>query len=664
MSFVDVLAHPCILRRRAARNRPAEIENPIGFIGNLINALKRGFQQFSGNILTHLKAGLVGWLFGALTGAGLQLPERFDLRGIVSLVMQILGLTYTALRTILVRLIGEENVSRAERVFEFLMTIVTQGISAAWQRIVEFAGNLQEMVMGGIRDWVARTIVGQAITRLVTMFNPAGAIIQAIMAIYNTVVFFIERAQQIRALVEAVFSSIATIASGNIGAAANYVEQTMARTIPVMISFLARLIGLGGISDQIRNVVRRIQEPINRAMERVANWIVTQLRRLGGAIVSGARGVVQSIGQWWRARKEFTASNGEQHALYFQGEEATAELMIASHPINYQRFIDRLKSSNKARALDLVSQLEAVKARPASSFKPNNPKETIVAQLIDRIAVATGELLTAAGPGANAYPGSGLDPITRSNADLWKDVLPDRIPGATETSGDIDRRRFMARQVLLQRYSGGGRNIAAKILDFNLGREIRAFDLQRNESENAPDAHVKDRHVLNGSGRISDAKALALRALLNRPALDAGFVASAYLSANTAETAIRLAISSHMGSMGGWTQFREHIINNSGNNVLPGSVPTTARTRLLQNPMGAVLPLNQFPAYLNGFTFEGVSIAGATGTRPLYPGDPDSTVSGTPLTIDVPFSGKIFTNMQANGSKNGGWWVITSYPLP
>jgi signal transduction histidine kinase len=30
MSFVDVLAHPCILRRRAARNRPAEIEVPYG----------------------------------------------------------------------------------------------------------------------------------------------------------------------------------------------------------------------------------------------------------------------------------------------------------------------------------------------------------------------------------------------------------------------------------------------------------------------------------------------------------------------------------------------------------------------------------------------------------------------------------------------------------
>ncbi len=80
-----------LLTNRALSNI---IENPIGFIGNLVNSVKRGFQQFASNILTHLRAGLIGWLFGALAGAGLQPPERFDLRGIVSLVMQILGLTY------------------------------------------------------------------------------------------------------------------------------------------------------------------------------------------------------------------------------------------------------------------------------------------------------------------------------------------------------------------------------------------------------------------------------------------------------------------------------------------------------------------------------------------------------------------------------------------
>lgn len=259
------------------------IENPIGFVGNLVGAVKRGFQQFSSNILTHLQAGLIGWLFGALAGAGLQLPERFDLRGIVSLVMQVLGLTYQRLRGILVRLLGsEERVQRAEQIFDFLVTLVRDGIAAAWERIVEFAGNLQEMVLGGIRDWVARTVVGQAIARLVTLFNPAGAIIQAIMAIYNTVVFFIERAQQIGALVEAVFESIASIAAGNIGAAANYVERTMARTIPVILGFLARFIGLGNVSEQIQNVIRRIQAPIENAMNRLANFIVGQVRRLLG----------------------------------------------------------------------------------------------------------------------------------------------------------------------------------------------------------------------------------------------------------------------------------------------------------------------------------------------------------------------------------------------
>jgi hypothetical protein len=263
------------------------IENPIGFVGNLINAVKRGFQQFSGNILTHLQAGLVGWLLGALASTGLQLPERFDLRGIVSLVMQILGLTYQRLRGILVRLLGsEERVQRAEQIFDFLVTLVRDGIAAAWERIVEFAGNLQEMVLGGIRDWVARTVVGQAIARLVTLFNPAGAIIQAIMAIYNTVVFFIERAQQIGALVEAVFDSISNIAAGNVTAAANYVERTMARTIPVILGFLARFIGLGNVGEQIQNIIRRIQAPIENAMNRLADWI----RRQVGNLVSRGLG--------------------------------------------------------------------------------------------------------------------------------------------------------------------------------------------------------------------------------------------------------------------------------------------------------------------------------------------------------------------------------------
>jgi hypothetical protein len=242
---------------------------------------------------THLKNGLVGWLFGALAGAGLALPAQFDLKGIVSLVIQVLGLTYQRLRGMLVKLIGEPKVAKLEKAFDFLMMIVTQGLGAAWQKITEFVGGLQEMVMGGIRDWVQNSIITAAITKLLSMFNPAGAIIQAVMAIYNTIMFFIERGSQIAAVGEAVFSSIGTIAAGNIAGAATYVEQTMGRTLPVVISFLARLIGLGGISEHIKTVIKKIQSPIETAMTKVANFIVEKGKSLLGKGKDNNEGTAQ-----------------------------------------------------------------------------------------------------------------------------------------------------------------------------------------------------------------------------------------------------------------------------------------------------------------------------------------------------------------------------------
>jgi hypothetical protein len=323
--------------RRAGGLITTIINDPVGFLGNLIRALRGGFERFSANILNHLRTGLLEWLFGALSGAGLTLPTRFDLRGIISIVLQVLGLTYDRLRAKLVDLIGDRNVRFIEGVFDFLVTIVTGGLSAAWEKIVEFAGNLQETVIGGIRDWVARTIVGQAITRLVTMFNPVGAVIQGIMTIYNTVVFFIERAQQIAALADAVFDSISNIAAGNLGAAINYVERTMARTLPVIISFLARLIGLGGISDRIKGIIARIQAPVNRAIDRIASFIVERVR----ALIAG-RQPSQAEAQE-RGLEHHFAAEGQQHRIYMTMVQGIPQVFVASEPGPLDRYIAHLR---------------------------------------------------------------------------------------------------------------------------------------------------------------------------------------------------------------------------------------------------------------------------------------------------------------------------------
>lgn len=256
------------------------VSDPVRFLSNLLNAVKGGFQRFLDNILTHLKNALFEWLFGALSGAGLQLPQKWDLMGILSLVLQILGLTYARMRERLVRVIGEPAVAFIEKAFEFISLIVTRSLSAAWEKILEFATNLVDTVIDGIKNFVITTIVKIAVTRLATMFNPVGAIINAIITIYNTIMFIIERAQQIAALVEAVVDSIDNIARGNLSAAIAYVERTLARFLSVAINFLANLIGLGGISNKIREVIQRIQATVDMALDKVINWVVNKVKSL------------------------------------------------------------------------------------------------------------------------------------------------------------------------------------------------------------------------------------------------------------------------------------------------------------------------------------------------------------------------------------------------
>jgi hypothetical protein len=299
--------------KRARSTFTLIITDPIGFVGNLINAVMQGFRQFSGNILQHLQAGLIGWLTGTLGPAGITLPERFDFKGILSLVLQVLGITWERVRQKLVRRLGERTVSILETSFEVVRILVTEGPAGLWERLMEYLGNLRDTVIDGIKNFIITRIVTAAVTRIATMLNPAGAVIQAIIAIYNTIMFFIERINQIIDLVESVVNSISNIAEGKLADAANYVEQSMARTIPVIISFLARLIGLGNLTSTIQNILRRVHRAVDRAIDRVIAWIVRQARRL----IRAGRGAVAAIAGWFRRRVPFQSSDGKDHSLYF-----------------------------------------------------------------------------------------------------------------------------------------------------------------------------------------------------------------------------------------------------------------------------------------------------------------------------------------------------------
>jgi hypothetical protein len=267
--------------RKAAGAFKTIVKNPIGFIGNLVRAGIQGFRQFGSRFLTHLKKSLIGWLTGTLAGSGIYIPAGFDLKEIIKFVLSVLGLTWANIRSKLLKVIPEPAVVALERGFDIVQTLVRDGPAAAWDKIKEAISDLKGKVMDGIMGFVKSRIVEAAITKLVTSLNPAGAFIQAVIAIYNTVMFFVERLKQIAQVAMSFIDSIAAIASGAIGAAANKVEQTMGGLLTLVISFLARIVGLGKVSDAVKDIVNKIRAPIDKALDKVVAWIVATARRLG-----------------------------------------------------------------------------------------------------------------------------------------------------------------------------------------------------------------------------------------------------------------------------------------------------------------------------------------------------------------------------------------------
>jgi hypothetical protein len=145
---------------------------------------------------------------------------------------------------------------------------------------------LQQMVVEGIRNWVIETVVKQAVLKVVATFTGLGAIANVIQAIYNAIAFFIEQASQLQVLVNAVKDSIGNIAAGQVGAATNYIESALARSLSVAINFLARQVGLGNVGQKVREIIQRVRvrvdAAVNKLIEHVAQQGNSWLAKAGG----------------------------------------------------------------------------------------------------------------------------------------------------------------------------------------------------------------------------------------------------------------------------------------------------------------------------------------------------------------------------------------------
>src|SRR5262245_27411627 len=255
---------------------------PIQFVKNLINAASTGFKNFGKNFLKHLQDAVFEWLTGSLEGV--TLPENWDLKGILSLVFQLVGLTYQNIRSHLVKLIPEPVVKTLETGFTLVKTLITEGPMAAWEQLKEMAGEMKEAFIEAVKDWIKWKVVEEAIKTVLAIFVPGAGIIKAIIAIYDTIVFFIQKAKEILKMVGNFLGSIADIAAGNIGAAATALEEGLARALKLVIDFLARFLHLTGIPNSIKKTIQKIRGKVDNVIIKVAKWIVSKAGHFLGKV--------------------------------------------------------------------------------------------------------------------------------------------------------------------------------------------------------------------------------------------------------------------------------------------------------------------------------------------------------------------------------------------
>ncbi|MEV1063921.1 HPC2 multi-domain protein [Streptomyces sp. NPDC050263] len=344
---------------KAAAAVMAILKDPIGFLSHLVSALGAGLGNFMNNIGAHLQKGLIGWLLGSMSGAGLQLPAKFDLRGILGMIASLLGLTWNAIRGRIVRKgIPEQAMSAVEAGVPLVGKLQNEGVAGVTEEIKEQVGDLKSNLLGKISRYLIPTVLVAGITWIISLLNPASAFVKAVKMIIDIVTFIIDRGAQIVEFVNSVLDAIIAIAGGGAGGVPALIEKALAASIPVLIGALAAILGIGGIADKIKKFFTALSKPVMKAVD----WVVARIVKLGKQIwaklkskLKGDKGKAgpdpKRPGEGHTLKPDWETVNfsadGHAHRLFVAASGGKATLMVASTEQPVVSFLHRVIADEK-----------------------------------------------------------------------------------------------------------------------------------------------------------------------------------------------------------------------------------------------------------------------------------------------------------------------------
>jgi hypothetical protein len=266
-------------------------DDPLGFASNLLAGLAQGFSLFFENFPTHLLKGFINWLTGGLAEAGVELPKDLSLKSIVTFFMQLMGITWPRIRKVLAKHVGEKNIALLEKVYSMVSFLIEKGPEGIFEMIQEKLNpqSIVDQVIQLAVDFMVSAIIKAATARIIALFNPVGAIVQALEAIYRVLKWIFQNAAKIFTLIETVVNGIADVIAGNIGGFAAAVEKALTMLIAPVIAFIADYLGFGDLPKQIAEKIKSFQEWIMGLIEQALVFLIEKGKALLAAVGIGGK---------------------------------------------------------------------------------------------------------------------------------------------------------------------------------------------------------------------------------------------------------------------------------------------------------------------------------------------------------------------------------------
>lgn len=386
------------------------IEQPKVFFVNMLTTAKLGLIGFFERKWFHLKEGFTAWLFDAVKGSPIYIPRTFSFSEIFKMLGSLFSVGMDKVYKSIEKKRGAELAAKVRRWLGY----ISRGAAMAWSWVKALHENsldetidmikakgaeLLQVLTDSVIDWIVSNIIAKVSAKLISMLDPTGvmAVVNSIVAFYNAVETAIEKAREILQLVENVLDNVADVMAGAFTKSAQMFEIGLQRAIPLFLEFLANQVSMGKIGKKIREMAKEAEKWIDDKIDR----LVDRLLAAGDWLVETGKKAVDAFLGWWKTKVDFKDKGGENHELYFKGEEQNAELMVASNnPKPFVSFIknvqvtdDKNKENAKKESLILMEEIKKItNAFPPQKSLSSEEKKKIYQDRKDRLKELMGQL--------------------------------------------------------------------------------------------------------------------------------------------------------------------------------------------------------------------------------------------------------------------------------